>query len=421
MQLSSLKKLIKETISDIDLFFSQDVSESETKALLASDLAKYVLTSSGLYTDLKTGSFSGEFLGNHYGKSTNSTSSVLSRHSIYSNYLNYPNNSTSSYSITSISSSYSISSSNNLSSSYSTLSNLSTTSSHVDVLIYKSSQYTNTSSNSSIAGYSNSADYLIFDGSYNGKVYKSILSDNSVSSSYAKQLIENGIIKKSNSEYENDPAVSQTGVVVNFSTSSYSISSSISDNSITADYIKNVEYAIKSKFAENSDNTIFAYVNFDIIITGSVINNIPVIKYNFNVNQYKNIAEPGIGVAHTSSNMIIFTGSYYTPPVPINNNTDLQSTTVLSEIALNGFPMYTPTSFFYRSYGFPIGNDKFGIALRVGSVADGDPTNAYNGVLIGSNISAVMLANTIGEPTPNKIPATETVNTSNLIQGCAKL
>lgn len=421
MQISSLKKLIKETISDIDLFFSQDVSEMETKALLSSDLAKYVLTSSGLYTDLKTGSFSGNFFGNHYGKSTNSTSSVFSLHSLYSNYLNYPNNSTSSYSISSISSSYSISSSNSLTSSFSLLSNTSETSSHVDVLIYKHSSYANTSSNSSIAGYSNSSDYLKFDGNYNGKVYKSILSDFSPSSSYSKQLIQNSIIKKSNSEYEKDPAVSENGVSVNLSTASFALSSSISNFSETANYIKNVEYSLKSKFAENSDNTIFAYINFDIIITGSVNNNVPDISYKFNVNQYKNIAEPGIGLALASNNMIIFTGSYFTPPVPINNNTDLQSTTVLSEIALNGFPMYTPTSFFYRSYGFPIGNNKFGIALRVGSVADGNPTNAYNGVLIGSNISAVMLANTIGEPTPNRIPTTETVNTSNLIQGCAKL
>ncbi len=421
MQLSTLNELIKNTVSDIDLVFSQDVSEKETKALLVSDLAKYVLTSSRLYTDLKTGSFVGDFVGNHYGKSTNSTSSVLSLNSDFSNYLNYPNNSTSSYSVSSVSASYSISSSVSLTSSYSVLSDTSISSSHVDILIYKSSDSTNVSSDSSIAGYSNSADYLIFDGKYNGKIYNSILSEFSVSSSYAKGLIDNGVIKKSVSDYEIDPALNVNGVSVNLSTASFAISSSISDYSDSADYIKNVEYSLNAKFAENSDNTIFAYINFDVILSGSVVDGVPNVKYHFNVNQYKNIADPGIGMAKTFSNMIVFTGSYFTPPVSINNGVNLQSTTVLSEIALNGFPMYTPTSFFYRSYGFPIGNDKFGIALRVGTVADGDPTNAYNGVLIGSNISVVMFANTIGEPTPNKIPFTETVKTSNLIQGCAKL
>jgi len=78
MELSSLKKLKSDTISNKDLIFVQDMNDVETKALLVEDLSKYIITSSNLYNSLKTGSYLGRFVGNHYGISTNSTSSLLS-------------------------------------------------------------------------------------------------------------------------------------------------------------------------------------------------------------------------------------------------------------------------------------------------------------------------------------------------------
>lgn len=425
MELSGLKKLKKNEISNKDLIFVQDMSESETKALLIEDLSAYIITSSNLNNSLKTGSYLGEFVGNNYGKSTNATSSIVSSHSEITNFLNYPNNSTSSFSILSISASYASSTVQSLSSSYSYNSNISLTSSHVDVLIYSSSFKCNTSSLSEVSIYSNSSDYLIYDGKYNGQVYKSIISDYSYSSSFCNELSKNKIIKKTTSEYLIDPAVSYNGVLVNNSTSSAAISSSISKISTQSEYIKRSLNSTKSTFTENSDNIVFAYINFKLILDVQLKPGIPEgttpdannsdFVFRYNVDQYKNIAEPGVGFWYNTNYMAVFTGSYEVPP-----NQEVPSTVVLSDIGVGSFPIQTPVSFFYRTYGWPISANKFAVAIFFGSSADGNPTNNWRGGSAGSNVSVVMYSNSSGTKNPFSC-SVETVTVSNLIAGCSKV
>lgn len=428
MQLSGLKKLKSDEISNKDLIFVQDMSESETKALLIGDLSNYIITSSNLNNSLKTGSYLGEFVGNHYGVSKNSTGSLVSYYSNTTNFLRYPNYSSASFSILSISSSYAVSSDIALSSSYSYKSNLGLTSSYVNTLIYTSSFKSDTSSFSRVSNYSNYSDYLIYNGTYNGKVYKSIISDYSYTSSFCNELPKNKLIKKTQSEYKIDPAYSYRGIFVNDSTSSAAVTSSIANVSTNAEYIEKSLYSSKSTFTENSDNTIFAYINFKLILDVELKEGVaqpdpgvtlPPENYNFifkyNINQYKNIANPGIGYWYDNEYMVVFTGSYDSPPVDT-----IPSTVVLSDIGVGSFPIQTPVSFFYRTYGWPLDANKFAVAIFFGSAADGNPKNNFKGGSAGSNVSVVMYSNSSGTRNPYSC-SVETVTVSNLVAGCSKV
>jgi len=424
MELSSLKKLKSDTISNKDLIFVQDMNDVETKALLVEDLSKYIITSSNLYNSLKTGSYLGRFVGNHYGISTNSTSSLLSSFSNTSNFLTYPNNSTSSFSIVSLSSSYASSSNIAISSSYSNKSNSSLSSSYVNILTYSASFKSNTSSLSKVSTYSNSSDYLIYDGRYNGIVNKSIISDYSYTSSFCYTLPKNKLIQKTTSEYKIDPAIN--GILVNDSTSSAAISSSIARQSERAEYIEKSDLSLKSKITDNSDNSVFAYINFKIFLntslTGEEFNNIqnkdqdPLKKifFDFDVYQYKNIAQPGLGYWYDNGYMVVFTGSYQNPP--LNN----KSTVVLSDIGLAVWPLQTPVSFFYRNYGWPLDGNKFAVGIFYGSSADGNPKGNFRGASAESIVSVVMYSNSSGIDNPVSC-SVETLENSDLASACSKV
>ncbi len=424
MGLLNLKKLTKNDIDDIDLIFVQDMNESETKTLLSLDLFNNIISSTNLDVRLKTGSFDGQFVGNHIGSSTNCTSSILSLYSHDSNFLNYPNISTSSYSLQTDVSFNSITSSNSLSSSYSSQSYYSDTSSYVNTLIYATSSNSLTSSISKVSKYSDSSDFLIYDDLINTEVYKSIISDYSLTSSLGYEIISNATIPiKTTSDYENDPALIKS-FEINDSKAYRSVSSSLSDHSQTSDYIDFVPHSKFSSYAANNDNTVFAYVNFDVILSDAVFDleggKIVAPIYTFVINQYKNIAEPGIGLGYNGSNIITFTGSYFSPPSDPDSRNKVPA--VVGEICLSRFPVYSPTSYFFRSYAFPIGKDKFGISLRVGRVTeDGDSSGAQRGMMDGANVSIIVCANTIGKSIPEMIPSVETFDEASLMEACTKL
>lgn len=411
MNIVDLNKLTQTGISDIyDPLFIQDVSKSETKLLVSSDLGKYILSSSNLIVSLKSGSFTGSFYGNLNGISTTSSISFLSKYSNNSKYLNYPNYSTSSYSLFSISSSKSNNSFRIISSSHSVSSSNSITSSYANTWIIGNALTSSVSKLSSLSLYSTSSNYLIYSDKDNGKIYKSIISEYSPTASIGVSLIGNKIID---------------GILVNDSTAARSYSSSFANNSTTARYIKEVDNSEKSSFAINTDLVPFAYINFKINHNNGK-------DWKFEVNQYKNIATPGVGIASLpdiNDSIAIFTGSYHFRPNPSKENDEEndeeKTATILAETNFN-FPFDTFVNYWFTTFAFPIGIDKFAIAVRVGQIpserfADTNLDNVLFNLLDGASISAVMYTNVTGVSTPSEIIKSTQLNASSVLEGCARL
>jgi len=379
MNIIDLKKLNSISICDSDLFIVHDHIASETKALLSGDLSNYILSSSNLYNSLKTGSFSGSFYGTLHGTSLTSSNSKYSVYSEDSNVLNYPNKSTSSFSIETSSSLRSSNSINSLTSSYASSSKNSISASYVNTYLVSNSENSFTSSVASASLYSNASDYIIYDGKDNGKVYKSIFSEYSPSVSIAKTLSVN-----------------------NNSMVSYSLTSSISDVSNTADYIEFVKKAKYSDSVFQADNSIFSYCNFDVFTEG--------LKYTFAVNNWKNLKDPGIGIGAglNNKNLIILTGSFDTPSAH-------EFSTVCCDINVNFIPTGI-IDYHFDSYSFPIDKTGFAVALRVKKIIyHGDPY--IHQFINNANISVVCYAPLNNYP--KERPGIEISN--NLISNCDKI
>lgn len=403
MNISGLNKLTQNTISDIDPLFVQDVSETETKVLLTSDLNSYIISSSNLPTNLKSGSFTGSFIGDLNGKITHASKSIFSKYSTTSDYLNYPNYSSASYSLQSISSSNSTTVIDSITSSYALTSSNSVTSSHANVCLINNSLSSSLSNLSIQTNYATSSNYLVYNGTDNGKVYKSIISEYSPTASLGISLIGNTIIK--------GESYWGTDVLVNNSTSSKALSSSFSSNANSARYIKNVAKSENASFALNTDMIPFAYVNFSIKHTNGT-------NWEFIINQYKNIKEPGVGLAKINNTVAIFTGSYQTPPTAPGNGL-LPSTTVLAETSFN-FPFDPYVNYWFTTFSFPIGLDKFAICVRIGVVVDDDTSNILLPLLNNSSVSAIMFSNVTGIQSPETISKSSVLNAA-LLEGCARV
>ena len=410
MNIVDLNKLTQTDISDIDPLFIQDVSKSETKLLVSSDLGKYIISSSNLIVSLKSGSFTGSFYGNLNGISTTSSFSFLSKYSNNTKYLNYPNYSTSSYSLFSISSSKSNNSFRIISSSHSVSSSNSITSSYANTWIIRNALTSSVSKLSSLSLYSTSSNYLIYSGKDNGKIYKSIISEYSPTASIGVSLIGNAII--ANDEFSEFKQILNQPLV-NDSTAAESYSSSFANNSKTARYIKEVTNSENSSFALNTDLVPFAYINFKINHTDGK-------DWSFTVNQYKNIATPGVGIAslpNKNDSIAIFTGSYFIPPGSVTN--DEKAATILAETSFN-FPFDSFVNYWFTTFAFPIGIDKFAICIRIGIVGEDSIENVLFKLLNEASISAIMYTNVTGISTPAGINTSTELNAA-LLEGCAKL
>ena len=377
MNIIDLKKLNSISICDSDLFIVQDDIASETKALLSGDLSNYILSSSNLYNSLKTGSFSGSFYGTLHGTSLTSSNSKYSVYSKDSNVLNYPNKSTSSFSIETSSSLRSSNSINSLTSSYASSSKNSISASYVNTYLVSNSDDSFTSSVASSSLYSNASDYIIYDGKDNGKVYRSIFSEYSTYASYAKRLSVN-----------------------NRSTVAYSLTSSNSMTSNTADYIGYVKKAKYSDSVFQADNSIFSYCNFDVVTSGN--------SYTFHVNNWKNLKSPGIGIGASDNNFIILTGSFYTAA-------EQEYSTVCCDINVNFIPN-APIDYHFDSYSFPISYTRFAVALRVKKIVYHGNPNIHK-FINNANISVVCYAPLNNYPTEK--PGIEIAN--NLMSNCDKI
>ena len=412
MNIADLNKLTHTSISDIDPLFVQDVSETQTKFFVASDLSNYILSSSNLIVSLKSGSFSGSFYGDLSGKSTNASSSIISINSNESLYLKYPNVSTSSLAIFSLSSSNASNSSVAISSSNSISSSNAITSSYSHTCIIPNSITSSFSKLSLISQYSPSSNYLNYNGTDNGKIYKSIISEYSPTASIGMSLIGNSIFSGENFFGNN--------IEVNDSKAFQALTSSVSNQSVSARYISNVASTERAQFALNTDLVPFAYVNFRISNTNGS-------NWQFKVNQYKNIKDPGIGIASIpdiNDSIAIFTGSYHEPPtVPLDTNLS-PSSTILTDISFN-FPFDDFVNYWFTTFSYPIGIDKFAICIRVGivpSLESGQESidNVLFSLLNNATVSAIMYSNVVGEQSPLVVNTSTQLNAA-LLEGCARI
>ena len=406
MNIIDINKLSQTTISDIDALFIHNINESETKFLSVSDLCKYVISHPNLTQSLKSGNFTGNFHGNLIGNVTNASSSVNSSYSINSRYLNYPNNSTSSYSILSLSADNSDKSLNSISSSHSISSRNSITSSYANICVIQQSLTSALSKLSIVSGVSTSSDYLIYDGKYNGVISKSIISEYSPTSSIGKSLSSNYIF--------NDPT-QNINYLINDSKANSTVLSTYSRYASTSKYIKFVENSDFSSYAYHSDSIPFAYINFKISHTNGK-------DWKFSVTQYKNIRDPGVGLARipTSNDTVaIFTGSY--DMIPGNNyqSTKQSSTAILAETSFN-FPYDDSVNYWFNTFSFPMSNQKFAIGIKVDVVLEESSDNILLSLLNNASISVVMFANATGKQSSDMVKTTTHIN-SALLDGCAKI
>jgi len=184
-QITNLNKLNITDISGNDLLIITDVTSSgkvETKNIKVSDLSDFIIISSSISQEFRTGSFSGNFVGILTGSSNSSSYSISSSLSDVTNHLiTSNNNGTSSYSINSNHSFEANSSLYSISSSISDKANCSISSSFF---------YNNNILNQELVDYSDNSDvsisssisektFYVTPNDNNGTVYHSMYSDKS--------------------------------------------------------------------------------------------------------------------------------------------------------------------------------------------------------------------------------------------------
>jgi hypothetical protein len=249
-KITDLDLITKEEMNNNNLLFIQDISESETKNLVISDLTQYTISSSNILSSLRSGSFTGSFSGIISGSCPSSSYCDTASYTQTTFLLNYTpeiSNGSSSYSVYSLSSSLSVSSSFNESASFSFTSSYSDKTSYVSVLTANTSSTSLTASNVNISSYSNTALFLNYNGVDNGTCLRSIIAENANNSSIVKNLRSN-----------------------NTSTSSLAISSSYALFAEKSFYIQQTAYSKNSAKSQYTSKNVYAYINFQVKSGGSV-------------------------------------------------------------------------------------------------------------------------------------------------------
>jgi len=118
-----------------------------------------------------------------------------------------------------------------------------------------------------------------------------------------------------------------------------------------------------------------------------------------------------------NDSIAIFTGSYFIPPGSVTN--DEKAATILAETSFN-FPFDSFVNYWFTTFAFPIGIDKFAICIRIGIVGEDSIENVLFKLLNEASISAIMYTNVTGISTPAGINTSTELNAA-LLEGCAKL
>lgn len=392
-QITNLDLITKEKMNNNNLLFIQDISESETKNIVISDLTQYTISSSNIISSLRTGSFTGSFYGIISGSTPSSSYSDTASYAQTALLLNYIpgiSNGSSSYSVHSISSSLSVSSSFNISASFSVTSSYSDKTTYVSVLTANTSSTSLTASNVNFSSYSNNALFLNYNGINNGTCLRSIIAENASNSSIVKNLR-----------------------IDNTSTSSLAISSSYALFAEKSFYIKNTEYSKNSAKSQYTSKNVYAYINFQV--TDDVEN-------PFDIYSWKNIRT-------TDPIKWKQTGPFGLFYIYFDKFTEVgTTTTVVSDWNFETSKFVIDNNIF-KSYSLP--NKHYGMVTGVWSVTTEIrsplPTDRYlkasnnnpSNMLIGSTFSVVAYKATQNFP-PEK-PSLGSTNTIIQVGGCAAL
>jgi hypothetical protein len=372
-----------------NLLFIQDISESETKNIVISDLTQYTISSSNILSSLRTGSFTGSFFGIVSGSTSSSSYSDTASYAQISLLLNYiPGiiNGSSSYSVHSLSSSLSTSSSFNTSASFSFTSSYADKTSYVSVLTANTSSTSLTASNVNFSSYSNTTLFLNYNGVDNGTCLRSIIAENASNSSIVKNLR-----------------------IDNTSTSSLAISSSYALFAEKSLYIKQTEYSKNSAKSQYTSKNVYAYINFQVVDVNQ-----------FNIYSWKNIRldDP---VKFKQSGP--FSQFYIYFDKPLDVTIPQSTTTVVSDWNFET-SRFVVNNHIFKSYSFP--NKHLGMVVGIWSVnihkvtdakSEWEPYNASN-MLIGSTFSVVAYKSTQNFPEKVSLGSADTIIQ---VGGCAAL
>lgn len=394
-KITDLDLITKEEMNNNNLLFIQDISESETKNLVISDLTQYTISSSNILSSLRSGSFTGSFSGIISGSCPSSSYCDTASYAQTTFLLNYTpeiSNGSSSYSVYSLSSSLSVSSSFNESASFSFTSSYSDKTSYVSVLTANTSSTSLTASNVNYSSYSNTALFLNYNGVDNGTCLRSIIAENASNSSIVKNLRSD-----------------------NTSTSSLAISSSHALFAEKSFYIQKTEYSKNSAKSQYTSKNVYAYINFQV--TGFNTEGI----YSWDIYSWKNInTTTPIKWKQTGPFGLFYI--YFDKLVDVGT-----TTTVVSDWNFETSHFVIPNNIF-KSYSLP--NKHYGMITGVWTVTstvvsptfadrylkwnDANPTD----MLIGSTFSVVAYKST------QKFPESVSLGSSNTILqvgGCAAL
>ena len=384
-KITDLDLITKEEMNNNNLLFIQDISESETKNMIISDLTQYTISSSNILSSLRSGSFTGSFFGIVSGSTSTSSYSDTASYAQTTFLLNYTpgkSNGSSSYSVHSLSSSLSVSSSFNTSASFSFTSSYADKTSYVSVLTANTSSTSLTASNVNYSSYSNTALFLNYNGADNGTCLRSIIAENASNSSIVKNIIPD-----------------------NISTSSLAISSSYALFAEKSFYIKQTEYSKNSAKSQYTSKNVYAYINFQVKSGGDI-----------DIYSWKNIRlDNPIKFKQTSGMSQFYI--YFDKQVDIGT-----TTTVVSDLNFVT-SRFVVNNHIFKSYSFP--NKHLGMVVGVWSVnvnvSDDQSTwNASDAsnMLIGSTFSVVAYKSTQKFPEKVSLASTDTIIQ---LGGCAAL
>ena len=389
-KITDLDLITKDEMNNNNLLFIQDISESETKNMVISDLTQYTISSSNILSSLRSGSFTGSFYGIVSGSTSSSSycdTASYAQTTFKLNYIPGISNGSSSYSLYSLSSSLSVSSSFNISASFSVTSSYSNKTAYVSVLTANTSSTSLTASNVNYSSYSNTALFLNYNGIDNGTCLRSIIAENASNSSIVKNLRPD-----------------------NTSTSSLAISSSYALFAEKSFYIKQTEYSKNSAKSQYTSKNVYAYINFQV--TG--IN-------EFDIYSWKNIRT-------TDPIKWKQTGPFGLFYIYFDKFTEVgTTTTVVSDWNFETSRFVVPNNIF-KSYSLP--NKHYGMVTGVWSVTtqivspfDDDrylkaSNNNPSNMLIGSTFSVVAYKSTQKFPEEVSLGST---NTIIQVGGCAAL
>ena len=388
-QITDLDLITKDEMNNNNLLFIQDISESETKNIVISDLTQYTISSSNILSSLRTGSFTGSFFGIVSGSTSSSSYSDTASYAQISLLLNYiPGiiNGSSSYSVHSLSSSLSTSSSFNTSASFSFTSSYADKTSYVSVLTANTSSTSLTASNVNFSSYSNTTLFLNYNGVDNGTCLRSIIAENASNSSIVKNLR-----------------------IDNTSTSSLAISSSYALFAEKSLYIKQTEYSKNSAKSQYTSKNVYAYINFQVVDVNQ-----------FNIYSWK-IIRLDDPVKFKQSGP--FSQFYIYFDKPLDVTIPQSTTTVVSDWNFET-SRFVVNNHIFKSYSFP--NKHLGMVVGIWSVnihkvtdakSEWEPYNASN-MLIGSTFSVVAYKSTQNFPEKVSLGSADTIIQ---VGGCAAL